>query len=122
MTILIIDDDPFFLSDLQNAFEMQGYNVIAATNTLEASVLFFQYQPRAVILDVFLSDRDGFSLLKEIKELYQKISILAVSTDKLYLQLEKNDTEPGVKIKQASGLARAGQSDVFLNVLASAPT
>ena len=36
-TILIIDDDEISLLIMQNAFEMEGYNVIATTKTIHIS-------------------------------------------------------------------------------------
>lgn len=86
MSVLIIDNDLLFLKNLQNAFEVQGYNVMTATNSLIASTLFFQHKPEAVILNVCMPDKDGFELIKEIRKFCKKTFILAVSTHDIYLR------------------------------------
>ena len=103
MPILLINHDDVFLEDLQNAFEVQGYNVIATTNSLVAGQLFFQHKPRAVIVNVGMPNKDGFEIIKEIRTFCQKTFILAISTNQIYLRAIKhlgasealpNSTEP----------------------------
>lgn len=90
MPILIINQDDVFLNELQNAFEAQNYQVISTTDSAAALKLFFKYQPRAVILNVAMPNKDGFEITKEIRALCKKTFILAVSANQNYLRAIKN--------------------------------
>jgi CheY-like chemotaxis protein len=85
-SVLVVDDDEISLLILQNALEMEGYSVIATSDSLLATTLFNQYQPDAVILDIFMPDKDGFELLKEIRQLHSKTFIVAISASQQYLR------------------------------------
>jgi len=85
MPVLIINNDSFFLHILRQAFERQGHYVIVSKNSSIAVQLFLQHKPRAVILDVFMENKDGFELLKELRNICKKTPIVAVSKDDRYL-------------------------------------
>lgn len=89
MPILIINHDEFFLEQLKNALEAQGYVVIATANSLMAEQLFFQHKPRAVILNISMPYKDGFEIIREIRTFCQKTFILAVSSNQNYLRAIK---------------------------------
>jgi len=84
-TVLIIDDDEISLMILQNAFEMEGYNVITTTNSLQAEKLFNQHSPYVVILDVFMPDRDGFEIIRAIRKECATSLVVAISANEGYL-------------------------------------
>ncbi len=81
MPILIVNNDPFFLNSLQHAFEMQGNKVVTSKISTTAHTLFMHHQPRAVVLDVFMEDKDGFEVLKELRSQCKKTPIIAVAKD-----------------------------------------
>lgn len=87
MSVLIIDNDPIFLMDLQKAFEKQGYQVITTTDSLSVKKLVCQYAPHAVILNIFMQDKDGFELINEIRAYCRKTFILAISHHEFYLKI-----------------------------------
>lgn len=89
MPILIVNQDDIFLKELQNAFEEQGYTVIATTDSMNATKLFFQHKPSAVILNVCMPNKDGFEITKEIRAFCNKTFILAVSANHNYLRAIK---------------------------------
>ncbi len=80
-TVLIIDDDEISLLILQNALEIEGCKVIMTTDSLLATEFFNQYQPDVVVLDVFMPEKDGFELIKEIRNLSPKTLIIAISAN-----------------------------------------
>lgn len=90
MSILLINHEAVFLSELQKAFEAQDYKVITTTDSLLATRLFLQYKPHAVILNVNMPDKDGFEIIKEIRTYCQKTFILAISANHLYLRAIKH--------------------------------
>ena len=85
MTILIVNNDPFFLNSLQHAFEIHGNNVISSRISTTVQNLFIHHQPHAVVLDVFMEDKDGFEVLKELRSVCKKTLVIAVSKDDRYL-------------------------------------
>lgn len=90
MPILLINQDVDFLHKLKDACEAHGYKVIATTNSLMASQLFFQHKPRIVIINIAMRGKDGFEIIKEIRAFCQKTFILAISANHLYLRAVKH--------------------------------
>lgn len=78
-SILMIDDDEISLLILQNALEMEGYQVIASTDSLQATELISKHKPNVIVMDIFMPGKDGFELIKEIRKLCPKTFIVAVS-------------------------------------------
>ncbi|MCK5728701.1 MAG: response regulator [Methylococcales bacterium] len=84
-TILIIDDDEISLLIMQNAFEMEGYTVITTTNSLKADALFQEHNPDVVVLDVFMPDKDGFEVIRDIRKVSESCLVVAISSNEGYL-------------------------------------
>ncbi len=77
--ILIIDDEESVRTSLALLLK-DMYHVDTATNAEEALALAHREpHPDAVLLDVLLPGGDGFSLLKQIKELDPKISVIMLT-------------------------------------------
>lgn len=76
MTILIINQNDIFLNDVKNAFETQGYNVIATTSELMAEKLFFQHNPSAMIFNASLPISKYTGYLKKSRAALGKITAL----------------------------------------------
>ncbi len=85
-SVLIIDDDEISLLILQNALEIEGFNVIATTDSFMATELFNQHRPRVIVLDIFMPGKDGFELIKELRGLSEKTFIVAISANDQYLR------------------------------------
>lgn len=65
--ILVVDDAPETLRMLCDALVMEGYDVLAARDTLEALERFEVTVPDGVLLDAVMPGRDGFDLCAQIK-------------------------------------------------------
>ncbi len=89
MPVLIVNNDVSFLDTLKQAFEMQGHQVITSKTSLTTKNLFVKHKPQAVVLDVFMEDKDGFEVLKELRAMCKKTPIIAVASSERYLQLIK---------------------------------
>lgn len=74
MTILIINQDNISLNEVTNAFETQGYNVVATTNDLMAEKLFFQHNPSAVIFNASMPISRYTNHLKKSRAAFGKIT------------------------------------------------
>jgi CheY-like chemotaxis protein len=65
-TVLVIDDDPQFLTLMARALR-QDYTVLTAEDGLEGYALLCQYQPDIVLLDVMMPMIDGWTVLRKIR-------------------------------------------------------
>jgi len=68
MTILVIDDQPFFITMLQNILQAQGYRVVAASSGDEGLVQARKHKPDAILLDVEMPGKDGFTVCRALKQ------------------------------------------------------
>lgn len=67
--ILIIDDDPFFLKVLSDAFGEYGYTVYTANDGIEGVKSFLENLPDAVLSDLVMPRMGGVSTCMEISRL-----------------------------------------------------
>lgn len=65
--ILLVEDEENIRCFVATLLEASGYKVIPAMSCREASMLYASYVPDLVILDLGLPDRDGATLLSEIR-------------------------------------------------------
>jgi two-component system alkaline phosphatase synthesis response regulator PhoP len=66
--ILAVDDDPKILNVTEIILKKEGYSVALALSVAEAHKTLQERRIDLVLLDVMLSDGDGFSFCKAIKE------------------------------------------------------
>ena len=67
--ILVVDDDPHYIEIIPNVLSRSGeYNVICASTGFDAGALVVEHNPNLIILDVHLSDMDGRTVSKRVKE------------------------------------------------------
>ncbi|HWH16331.1 MAG TPA: response regulator [Candidatus Paceibacterota bacterium] len=69
-TVLVAEDDALLLVTLQNQLEDAGYTVVTAHNGTEGVALFAAHKPDAVIMDVMMPEKDGVTMLEEIRAQY----------------------------------------------------
>ena len=63
--ILIVDDEPDICTLVKEIFEDEGYEVSAAENAEQAREARRARRPDLILLDIWMPDTDGISLLKE---------------------------------------------------------
>lgn len=66
--ILVVDDEPDIRHLLQEILEDEGFNVTVAENGETARQAYRQHQPTLILLDIWMPDVDGITLLKEWSE------------------------------------------------------
>ncbi len=66
--ILVVDDDAKIVQLVRAYLEREGFPVITASDGRAALAAFRDHPPRLVVLDVMLPERDGISVLREIRE------------------------------------------------------
>jgi len=115
-SILCVDDDVDVLELLKEYFTEQGFVVLTATNGVEAFLQVKRWQPKAVILDLFMPRLGGIGALGRIKALNPDVVVILVSGMGNALELV---TEAGLSVagafvkpldlmKLTDTLARAG--------------
>jgi len=66
-TILVVDDDEQILDFLRPKLRGSGYNVLTASNGIEALEQAKTQEPDLLVLDLVMPQMDGFETLKEIR-------------------------------------------------------
>ncbi len=82
-TILVVDDDPDFVSYTRTVLESEGYEVASAGNSDQGLRVLAQEKPDLVILDVIMSSvLDGLSMSQRMAEddVYRHVPILMVTS------------------------------------------
>ncbi len=66
--ILVVDDEPDIRTLVKEILEDEGFSVDLAEDAAKARSLFGDTPPNLVLLDIWMPDTDGITLLKEWKE------------------------------------------------------
>ncbi len=67
-SILVVDDEPDIRNLVQEILVDEGFSVTAAENAEQAKQRIGEFQPDLILLDIWMPDIDGITLLKEWKE------------------------------------------------------
>jgi len=67
-TILLIEDEPSFQKAVCQFLEKEGFQTKSALNGQIGLALAKKFKPDLILLDLILPQKDGFEVLKEIKE------------------------------------------------------
>ncbi len=77
-TILVVDDEKMILNLLSCNLIKEGYNVIEATDGVQAISLAQEKRPDLILLDIMIPKLDGLSVCKRVKNM-MNIPILMVT-------------------------------------------
>jgi len=77
--ICVVDDVADVRQALRARLEAAGYAVSEAQNGDVALAVILQRQPALAIVDIIMPDREGLSLIEELKERMPKLPIIAIS-------------------------------------------
>jgi CheY-like chemotaxis protein len=67
-TILIIDDEPAFLSNLATLLEFEGFDVIVSLDGIEALQSVKERSPDLILCDMLMQPMNGFQILQAIRQ------------------------------------------------------
>ena len=76
--ILLIDDEERILNFLKTKLKMLSYEVILASNGVEALEQVQGQEPDLVVLDVMMPKKDGFETLKELRT-FSSVPVIMLS-------------------------------------------
>jgi two-component system response regulator TrcR len=75
-SILLIEDEPVLASIIKESLESRGFEVALAGNGIEGWSLYHSLKPELCIVDVMLPKKDGFTLVREIRSVNQRIPLI----------------------------------------------
>ncbi|MDZ7612238.1 MAG: response regulator [Candidatus Moranbacteria bacterium] len=67
--VLLVEDDSFISEIYGTKFELEGIDIEIAEDGEEAVKKFKEIKPKIVLLDIFLPKKDGWEVLREIKQI-----------------------------------------------------
>jgi CheY-like chemotaxis protein len=77
--ILIIDDEQVVLEMMVQMVKREGYDVEGASNGKEALKMVQNSKPDLIITDLIMPDKEGIELIKDLRDTYDDLKILAIS-------------------------------------------
>lgn len=77
--LLVVDDEPTICELIKDILEDEGYRIATAFDGESARVSLKQYNPQLVLLDIWMPDIDGISLLREFKESDPHLTVVMMS-------------------------------------------
>lgn len=66
--IMLVEDDAILVEMYQAKFELEGHEIVVATNGEECLDMLEDYLPDLILLDILMPKLNGFHVLKEIKK------------------------------------------------------
>jgi CheY-like chemotaxis protein len=80
MAILVADDDAAIRKVISKMLTEEGYEVLEASDGIEVTkLLTSQVGIDLVILDIIMPEKEGLETIRELKQFYPKVKILAIS-------------------------------------------
>lgn len=79
--VLIIDDAAFSRRMIRKFLQVDGYEIIEATNGREGLEMVQKHQPNCVLADLLMPDMNGFEFLKALQDEGLKIPTIIISAD-----------------------------------------
>lgn len=67
-SILLVDDEPYILRSLSFVLEREGYQVLTASDGVDALETIRRVKPSMVFLDIMLPRKNGYEICAEVKE------------------------------------------------------
>jgi two-component system, OmpR family, alkaline phosphatase synthesis response regulator PhoP len=116
--ILVVDDEPDFASIVQGNLEKQGFKVDVAYNGVEGLEKVRSNPPDAIVLDVMMPEKDGYTVCKELKAdpQYREIPIILLTavgshvTSTRYTHYDGMSTEADDYISKPASAEEISQS------------
>lgn len=89
--ILIIDDESSIRKLLKVSLEANGYHIVEAQTGQEGIQKIIEEKPEVILLDLGLPDKDGLSIIKEVRQSAQTPIIVLTVIDRDQIKIEALD-------------------------------
>lgn len=100
--ILVVDDDPDILEAISTILESQNYLVVTSGDGEDCLLKLKEQRPNLMILDLLMPKKDGFAVLKELKDprwsKYATIPILVLTSIREEAARRRYELETGLEL------------------------
>ena len=79
MRVLIAEDDLYIREGLRDILSVEGYQCFLAENGEQALQLYQEQQPKLVLLDIMMPDKDGYAVCREIRSQDKFTAVIFIS-------------------------------------------
>jgi len=80
--VLVVDDEPRMIRFIRMNLELEGYQVVEASNGIQALDQVRKHMPDLVVMDVMMPKMDGFEALRSLREITTvPVILLTVRSD-----------------------------------------
>ena len=76
LTILVVDDEEQLKETVIMHLELEGFNVLSASNGVEALEVLKNSKVNFILSDIKMPEMDGMNLTKEVRRVYDKIPVI----------------------------------------------
>jgi DNA-binding response OmpR family regulator len=94
-TVLVVDDDPVILKLLEVNFEMEGFNVVRASDGAEGLERAQEVLPDVVVLDVMMPRMTGHEVARALRQDERTASIPIIFVT---ARAQSSDVERGMEL------------------------
>jgi len=77
--IMIVEDDPHIRAMLQETLQQEGYETFVAEHGVDAIEYYQQHNVDVVVTDILMPEKEGLSLITEIRRVNPASKIIAIS-------------------------------------------
>ncbi len=77
--ILLVDDDPPFLTSLTSALADEGYTIVEAQSGKQALASVIEQKPDLIVLDVHLPDLSGIEVLERLRDAHKSTPVVFIT-------------------------------------------
>lgn len=93
--ILLVEDEDILATVVKESLGMRGFEVIVASNGVAGWAMFHEHKPDVCIVDVMMPRKDGYSLVRDIRQVDEWVPIIFLTA--------KTQTEDVLKGLEAGG-------------------
>ena len=119
--ILIVDDEPDFVSIVKKNLEKGGFDVEVAYDGVEGIEKVKANPPDAIVLDVMMPEKDGYKVCSELKadEKYNDIPILLLTAVADHVSSTRYSHYDGMSTEADDYLPKPASADDILDSVKS---
>ena len=100
--ILIVDDDPDFVSGVEKVLEVNNLDVFVADNGVEALKMSKAFHPDLILLDIMLPGKDGYTVCHELKKDSKTHNIPIILVSAIGKEMEKPEFASDIAIEHGA--------------------
>jgi two-component system alkaline phosphatase synthesis response regulator PhoP len=119
--ILVVDDEPDFVSNVKKNLEKAGFDVEVAYDGVEGIAKVKANPPDAIVLDVMMPEKDGYKVCSELKAdaKYKNIPILLLTAVADHVTSTRYSHYDGMSTEADDYLPKPASADDILDSLKS---